>query len=163
MNKGIEAATSTPLKENTNLKAALGYVRLLGWSVFPLHSIIDNKCTCNNYYCESKGKHPATMNGLKDATKDEELIIKWWTERPFLNIEVATGKASGFFVLDIDTTIHKKTGLTGFESLDELVDKYGELPTTPQQITGSGGLHYTFKYQEGIRNRGNILPSVDVR
>jgi len=161
--KSIGLADPTPLKENTNLKVALGYVRLLGWACFPLHSIINDNCSCGKSNCTSPGKHPASLNGLKDATKDESQIIKWWTERPYLNIGIATGQISGFFVLDIDTTIHKGSGMTGHEALSELEKRYGDLPRTPQQITGSGGLHYLFKYENGIKNRGNLFPSIDVR
>lgn len=163
MNKGADMAVSTPLKENTNLKAALGYARFLGWSVFPLHSIINGKCTCNKDNCSDAGKHPATKNGLKDATKEEQKIIKWWTDRPFLNIGVATGQVSGFFAVDIDNKLHKGTGMTGFEALEELENKYSKLPDTVQQYTGSGGLHILFRYEEGIRNKGNIFPSIDIR
>lgn len=163
MNKGIDTPISIPSQENTNLKTSLGYARLLGWCVFPLHTIIHGKCTCNNLNCKDKGKHPATKNGFKDATIDERKIIEWWTERPYLNIGIKTGKRSGIFVLDIDTKVHSDTGMTGIESLKELENKHGILPNTPIQITGSGGLHYVFKYIEGIRNKGNIFPSIDVR
>lgn len=74
MKKGTDMAVSTPLEKYTNLKAALGYVRQLGWAVFPVHSIINNKCTCNNLKCRDKGKHPATRHGVKDATKNENRL-----------------------------------------------------------------------------------------
>lgn len=163
MNKGADMAVSTPFKDYTNLKAALGYARQLGWSVFPVHSIINNKCSCNNLRCESKGKHPATRNGLKDATTNEKQIIKYWTEKPYLNIGVATGKVSGFFVVDIDNKIHRQSGKNGFETLEELEQDNGKLPDTVEQKTGSGGSHLLFKYQEGIKNKVNLFPSIDIR
>src|SRR5690625_169428 len=161
--KDTDISVSMSLEENTNLKIALGYARLLGWSVFPLHSIIHEKCTCNNLNCENKGKHPANINGVKDATTDTDIITKWWTDRPFLNIGIATGKKSGFFVLDIDTDLHKGTGITGFEALEDLQHEHGELPSTPYQITGSGGNHFLFKRVEGIGNKTNLFPSIDIR
>src|SRR5699024_11511497 len=109
-------SVSMSLEENTNLKIALGYARFLGSSVFPLHSIIHEKCTCINLNCENKGKHCATINGVKDATTDTDIITKWCTDRPFLNIGIATGKKSGFFVLDIYTDYHKCTDITGFDA-----------------------------------------------
>lgn len=163
MKKSADMAVSTPLKENTNLKAALGYVRLLGWKLFPVNSIIDGICTCGKHNCNSPGKHPAINNGVKGATDDEQKIIEYWTNRPYLNIGVATGQASGFFVLDIDNKLHKGTGITGYEALEDLESKYGKLPETVQQETGSGGLHILFKHHEGISNKGNIFPSIDVR
>lgn len=161
--KDTDISVSMPLEDNTNLKTALGYARLLGWSVFPLHSIIHQNCTCNNSNCSNKGKHPATRRGVKDATTDENIITKWWTERPYLNIGVATGEVSGFFVLDIDTDLHQGTGLTGFEALEELEKEHGQLPSTPYQITGSGGNHYLFNHVEGIGNKTNLFPSIDIR
>lgn len=64
-----------------------------------------------------------------------------WIKRPFLNIGIATGQASGFFVLDIDTKIHEGTGMTGLEALKILEEEHGKLPSTPHQLTGSGGIH----------------------
>lgn len=161
--KGIEATTSTPSKQNTNLKVALAYARLLDFKVFPLHSIIHNKCSCNKSNCTDKGKHPAVKHGLKEATTNKEIITKWWTDRPHLNIGIATGLASGFFVLDVDTDINQDSGVTGLEALETLEKEHGELPETPYQITGSGGLHYLFKYVDGIRNKTNLFPSIDIR
>src|SRR5699024_11155950 len=161
--KDAEVTASTPLKDNTNLKTALGYARLLSFKVFPTHSIIQDKCTCNNLNCSNKGKHPATRNGVKDATTNAEVITKWWTDRPYLNIAIATGSVSGIFVLDIDTDFHKGTGMTGFEALEDLEKEHGTLPSTPHQITGGGGVHHIFKYVEGIGNKTNLFPSIDIR
>src|SRR5699024_481381 len=163
MNKGADMAVSTPIKNYTNLNGALGYVRQLGWAVFPVHSIINNKCSCNNLRCENKGKHPATKNGLKDATKNEKQIIKNWMEKPYLNIGVATGKVNGFFAVDIDNKLHYGTGNNGCETLEQLERDNGKLQNTVEQITGSGGSHLLFKYQEGIKNKVNALPSIDIR
>src|SRR5699024_235862 len=163
MNKGTDIAVSIPLKENTNLKAALGYARVLGWHVFPIHSIIHGKCTCNNPNCSNKGKHPATRNGVKDATIDTNQIKEWWSNRPYLNIGIETGKRSGMFVLDVDTSIDDLANVNGIKALEVLEQKQGKLPNTPIQVTGSKGLHYVFNYVEGVRNRGNIFPSIDVR
>jgi hypothetical protein len=55
-----------------------------------------------------------------------------------MNVGIATGTPSGFFVLDVD-------GPIGEQSLAQLVAKHGPLPLTAQQQTGSGGSHYLFK------------------
>lgn len=146
-----------------SLNIALGYARLLDWAVFPVHSVISGKCTCGNNRCSNKGKHPATRNGVKDATKHDKQIERLWGNRTFLNVGIATGEISNIFVLDIDTDIDKETGMSGFEALAELEEKYGNLPPTPHQITGSGGLHYVFKFHVGIKNKGRIFPSIDIR
>src|SRR5690606_30697619 len=50
------------------------------------------------------------------------------------------------------------------ESLEELVDNYGELPETVEAVTGSGGSHYLFTYKEGIQNQaGQIAKGLDIR
>ena len=71
---------------------------------------------------------------------------------------VATGAASGFFVLDVD-------GEIGVESLRELEARHGRLPDTVEQITGSGGRHILFGYPPGVSigNKVALLPGLDVR
>lgn len=39
-------------------------------------------------------------HGFKDASRDPEIIRKWWCQCRSANIGIATG--SGFFVLDLD-------------------------------------------------------------
>src|SRR5699024_2309419 len=161
--KDTDISVSMSLEENTSLKIALGYARLLGWSVFPLHSFIHEKCTCYNLNCVNKEKHPANINGVQDPTPETDIINKRCTDRPFLNIAIDTGKKSRFLVLYIDTDFHKGTWITGFEALDDLQQEHGELPSTPYQITGSGGNHFLFKHVEGIGNKTNLFPSIDIR
>ncbi|WP_277678790.1 bifunctional DNA primase/polymerase [Gracilibacillus dipsosauri] len=159
--KSTDTAMSMQEQDNAILKAALGYAQLLGWAVFPVHSIINGKCTCNKDYCNSIGKHPATHKGFKDATKNSQKIYEWFGQSRKFNIGIATGKVSGFFVVDVDTEIIN--GQTGIESLEQLIDKFGDIPNTVEQITGSGGLHLLFKYREGINCRTNLLPGIDIR
>ena len=151
-------------KKNYVLNAAIGYSQLLNWAVFPLHSITNGRCTCNKE-CTSPGKHPRTYNGLKSATTDINIINEWFTKWPKSNIGIATGKMSGFFVLDVD--VKRKDGFiisNGHETLEELTDKYGKLPDTVQQISGSKeGNHHLFKYREGIKNDVDFLPGLDIR
>lgn len=138
------------------IKAALGYSQLLKWAVFPLHSIVNGHCTCRKD-CASPGKHPRTHNGLKSATSDTNVIKEWFSKWPDSNIGIATGKVSGFFVLDIDPKNQ------GHISMELLTARFGELPDTVHAITGSKGSHYLFKYQEGIRNKTDIWPGIDIR
>lgn len=141
--KSIDTAMSMHKLDNPILKAAIGYAQLLGWAVFPVHSIINGKCTCNKEYCSSPGKHPATIRGFKDATKDLIKIKRWFNQDSTFNIGIATGKISGFFVVDVDT--NNQQIQTGHESLLQLIEQHGNLPNTVQQITGSGGSHLLFK------------------
>lgn len=143
---------------NKMLKAALGYAERLGFAVIPLHTIINDKCTCfNGKSCTSKGKHPRISKWQEVATTDQDTIIKYWQKWPDSNIGIVTGKKNGVFVLDIDIKDN------GHESLEQLTDHFGPLPDTVEQITGSGGSHYLFKYKEGIGNKTNLMPGIDIR
>jgi hypothetical protein len=153
---GMYSAISLTEKPNKVYRFAEAYAKVLNWSVIPLHSIVNGQCTCKKKDCASPGKHPRTVNGVKDATTDVETIRKWFRQWPNINIGIATGKVNNLTVLDVD-------GAEGEESLKELIDKYGALPETVEQITGSGGHHYFFNYVEGIRNKVKFLPGLDVR
>ena len=72
---------------NIDMKAAALELALKGFPVFP---------------CNPITKGPLSGHGFKDATKDPVTIAKWWEKTPTAMIGVPTGKASGFWVLDID-------------------------------------------------------------
>lgn len=139
------------------LKAALAYVELLKWPVFPVHSMVDGICSCGNDHCSSSGKHPKTYNGVKSATTDLQVVKVWWNKWPNANIGIATGEKSGFFVLDIDIKGD------GPDSLEELIELHEPLPETVVAVTGSFGSHYLFKHCEGIKNKVALFPGIDVR
>ena len=84
------------------LQDALAYVNTRSWAVFPVHTVIDGKCTCNGASNCSPGKHPRPPNGFHDATTDPGIIAKWWEDWPDSNIGVATGSTSGILVVDVD-------------------------------------------------------------
>jgi hypothetical protein len=154
INKGVGLEIPTPSKL---LAGALAYATYLQWPVIPIHSITNGKCTCQAPNCQNVGKHPRIRNWQEAATTDEETIREWWKKWPYSNIGVLTGERSGMFALDIDVKSNGK------DSLDELIEKYGRLPDTVEQITGSRGSHYLFRYIKGIKNRVGILPGVDIR
>jgi hypothetical protein len=136
------------------LPAALAYAAR-GWAVFPLYSAMRGRCTCGRGDCSSPGKHPRTTRGLHDATTDAEQLAAWWRRRPSSNIGIATGAASGIFVVDVDR----------IEALEELRRDHGLLPETLEQRTGSGGRHLVFRYPAGIKigNRAGLLEGLDAR
>jgi len=136
---------------------AMHYAAKLGWAVIPLHSVKTGKCTCGNPRCSSPGKHPLTKNGVKEATTDIATIRDWWRWWPSANIGIATGKVSGFFVLDID-------GQDGEETLATWQLEHGRIPDTLTSRTGSGGRHILFAHPGvTIRNKVRIAPGVDIR
>ena len=107
--------------------------------------------------CRPRDKRPATANGLKDATTDPEIIRAWWRQQPDNNIAIATGPASGIFVVDVD-------GLDAEATLRRLEAELGALPLTVEVITARGRHIYLKWPQEPVRNSaGKIGPHIDVR
>ena len=107
---------------------------------------------------EPRGKVPIgrlAPSGFKNATRDVEVIARWWQQVPDANIGIATGEPSKIVVLDVDT--HGKDGFASLGSLPEL-------PETMQVETGSGGRHFLFSRTEPMRNsHDKVGPGLDVR
>ena len=126
-----------------------------GFPVFPVHAVINGRCSCRNSACPQKqrGKHPATRHGLKEATTDFEAIARFWSNVAY-NIGIRTGGDAGLFVVDIDLS---KGGLESFASIE------AELPTTTKQLTGGGGFHLLYKMPQGLvgKNQNNIKRAAD--
>ena len=82
------------IETNPRLEAALEYARLQ-WPVVPLHTPDDSGvCDCpKRADCESNGKHPRTLNGLKDSTTDEAKIRRWWSIWPHANVAIDLARA----------------------------------------------------------------------
>jgi putative DNA primase/helicase len=134
-----EPGPSVLNKPNPLLDAALAYAAR-GWPVVPNHGSVDGRCTCGRGpECRTPGKHPRTEHGYKDATTDPAAIQEWWARDLTANVGVATGRASGLLVIDIDA----KNG--GFTTLEELQAELGTLPPTVKCLTGGGGQHLYFK------------------
>ncbi|MCP3137537.1 phage/plasmid primase, P4 family [Pyxidicoccus sp. QH1ED-7-1] len=99
----------------------------------------DGSCSCSKgAACKSSGKHPRLNDWVDEATDDLDVINGWFRQWPDANLGVATGEASGFFVLDVDPD------KGGADSLAALIAEHGPLPLTTHAITGSGGAHYLF-------------------
>ncbi len=133
---------------NARLEIALQYAGL-GWCIFPLAPGL---------------KIPmAGTNGFKDATSDIELITRWWARRPDANIGLATGAASGVWVVDID----RKKDKDGAVSLQKfLTDQDTDTPViTKRSTTASGGGHVFFKYDASlpVKSRADVLSGIDIR
>jgi hypothetical protein len=70
---------------------------------------------------------------------------------------VATGAVSGLIVLDVDLP-------DGPDNLAELEARYGSLPATCEQRTGSGGRQLLFVHPgPPVGNRAGVVPGIDVR
>jgi hypothetical protein len=108
--------------------------------------------------CVQGEKRPATPNGLKDAKRDQQAIAAYWAARPHANVAVRTGRESGIVVLDVD-------GDEGWDSLHQLEDRHGELPTTLSVRTPGDGEHLYFTHP-GVQianTAGFPGPALDIR
>jgi len=142
---------------NPCARAAQAYAAKFGWHVLPLHSVRTGRCTCNRADCVSAAKHPLTLHGVADASKDPSTIAAWWRRWPFANIGIATGQVSGIVVLDVD-------GPEGEESLRALEDQHGPLMETVEALTGGGGRHVLFAHPgHPVPNKVALAPGLDVR
>jgi hypothetical protein len=132
-----------------------------GARAFPCHFILpDGQCSCGGDKCRNdpkgRGKHPLHQGWQAEATADKAALIQLWAEKPLANIGVACGKGSNLTVVDVDGTI-------GLDQLHELESKHGALPDTPRSLTGSGGCHLYFEYEEGLTNAVRWAPGLDIR
>jgi Bifunctional DNA primase/polymerase, N-terminal len=123
----------------------------LGYYVFP---------------CRPRGKEPLTRNGFRDATRDEQQILRWWARWPDANIGIACG-ASEVVVIDIDA----KHGADPREVIPELgLEDYlivwtGEAPEPsdkyPNSRAGVRGAHLYFAGR--LPTCETELPGVELR
>lgn len=149
----------TPARLSLLGRAALWYARKQGCAVFPLHTVDDGRCSCGRPCGRDAGKHPRVSRGLLEASRDEAAVRAWWRQWPDANVGLATGKASGWVVIDIDT------GKGGEESLTRLEAKHGALPPTAEVLTGGGGRHlyYAYPLRHVPSTVGKLGRGLDVR
>jgi Bifunctional DNA primase/polymerase, N-terminal len=141
------------------VKASSVYGRI-GWRVVPLHSAIAGVCSCSKGgACPNAGKHPRIADWVEQASADPEVIAAWAARWPDGNTGIATGAASGFFVLDVDP------GNDGPATLEALELEHGELPHTVRAVTGSGGSHFLFTLPAFTvaNSAGKLGPGLDTR
>ena len=126
-----------------------------GWRVFPVHGLIDGRCSCERPECSSPGKHPLTRHGLYDATTDASAVDRWFDTWPFANIAIATGRESDLVVVDVDLPKAEPS----LEKLEHLTEPLAE---TLQVLTGGGGRHLYFSHpHRPIPNTTGRLPGID--
>jgi hypothetical protein len=157
-------------------QAAVAYVRR-GWSVVALHDVSAGACSCGSadpeHIRKQGGKHPL-YQGWQNAgpwvdrygvTREPTLIrteaaaADQWARRPSANVGLATGRVSGFWVLDVDPDNGGHVALAG------LISAYGALPETYTVTTGSGGAHYYWALPdwEPDGSRGRLPIGLDIR
>lgn len=157
-----------PGEDWTKRDAALWYAAQ-GWPVVPLHTAVEQpaavgraawRCTCQHgTECRDIGKHPRTMQGVKAASADAEVVSGWWDIWPDANIGIATGRPFAF-VVDEDV----QDAIT-FHWPDEAA-ALADVPIVRQQTPN--GTHFLFDAGNDFGNsaggRGRSLgPGIDTR
>lgn len=149
------------------MQVALDYSAILGAAVFPTGP------TCKPGSLPKLELVPEgepKMIACYDATKDPARIRAYWGRYPEANVSIATGDASGVFVLDVDA----KDDFDGPADLGRLQRMYGDLPRTWRSTTPSGGFHLWFRQPDRpMTNRvhfripdgrgGEVKSGLDVR
>lgn len=140
--------TTVEILHEPVLPAAADYAKR-GWRVLPIRP---------------EEKRPPMAAWQHAATTDPTTIVNWWTNLyRGHGVGIATGHASGIFVLDVDVA----NGKTGDETLADLIATHGPLPDTATVITASGGQHIYFQLPDGLDIRNNagtrLGPGLDIR
>jgi putative DNA primase/helicase len=124
----------------SQLKLALRYAKH-DWRVFQLHTVRSGVCSCKDGSdCDRPGEHPRARHWRRDATTDGAKIRKRWLERPWANIGIVTGRASGIVAIVIDPA----NG--GIETLRKLQIELGRFPASVSWITGNCGMGFIFRH-----------------
>lgn len=136
------------------LDLALAYAAQ-GWPVFPCRAADDYDPETGEVLPE---KAPLISNGFRGATLSERIIRELWKRNPGALVGIPTGERSGFWVLDVDVPPKHEDGRPWLEHQQRL---HGVI-TTKQAETGSGGLHFLFTHEHGIRN-ADVATGVETR
>lgn len=124
-------------------RCALAYAERLGWAVFP----VAGDC-----------RRPLIKGGCHAASSDAQQVARLFGREA--NIALATGRASGVMVLDVDV----KGPADGLTTLAVLEDENGRLPPTWEAMTPTGGRHLYFALPAvRLRNRVGFEPGLDLR
>jgi hypothetical protein len=133
------------MSDNPMLIAALKYASM-GWHIFP---------------CWPGTKAPLTLNGVKGATCDPDMIKAWWTKDPQANIALACGKGENpLYCVDVDVDVEK--GVDGWKTITDLAAT-AELPETVYQLTPRGGKHFLYQTDKPPRNKNSLYHGIDIR
>lgn len=160
MDESKKSLVSESANENKLVADALRYAKS-GFFVFPLHTVKNGNCTCGKAVCDSPAKHPRTIYGLKQASKNLNYVKNLFSNfnRLSANIAICTGKESNLVVVDVDTA---KGGR--IEELYEFVKK--EILEKTLWVKTGGGIHLYFRFPPNaeIRNSTSKLGNkIDVR
>jgi Bifunctional DNA primase/polymerase, N-terminal len=131
-----------------------------GWEVGPLCKRDPNN---PKVILGPHGKDPVghlVPHGVHDFTKDVDTVIRWWSKCSW-NIGIRV--PSSMFVLDVDGPHRWPHPGKGLEALAQVEAKYGPLPETLTQITGSGGLHLFFRRPPGKLSKAGLPAGLEYK
>jgi len=103
------------------------------------------------------GKHPRITKWTENASNDFDEVTRWWTQWPSANIGLATGRASGVVVMDVDP----RNG--GLDEILRLSAEHGWEHDGPIVATGGGGWHYFFAAPEQPITNNHPFPGIDIQ
>ena len=135
------------------------------WPVLPCWGVEDGRCLCRRPGLRQAGEAPLgalVPHGVKDATTDPALIEAWWRQHPAANVGLAAGAA--WWALDVDFAGFRTFERDGLDTLADLQRRFGRLPRTVHQRTGSLGFHWLFAPEPRIRtNSVKAFAGLDLR
>lgn len=85
-------------------------------------------------------KRPPMKDWQQKATTDPEQIRSWWSKWPEYGVGFVTGAKSGGVVVT-DCDYHPERGIDGPGALEAWEMINGELPSSWEAVSGSGGVH----------------------
>ncbi len=110
-----------------------------------------------------RGKDPVghlVPHGLHDFTDDIASVARWWSRTPW-NIGVRVPES--MLVLDVDGPDRRPHPGRGLQALAALEERFGPLPATFTQITGSGGLHLFFRRPPGKLSKTRLPAGLEYK
>ena len=118
----------------------------------------------NNYSKIPTLKWGNEENWIKDVQTLKDFQNEF--NKQMTGFSILTGKHSNIIVMDIDK--NHMDGVDGEKSLEELTRDLSEednqqIKNTFTVKTPNGGYHFYFKYKEGLKNKANYLPGIDIR
>ncbi len=139
---GLSSPIRKPDFRMVEIEAAILRLASRGWLIFP---------------CKAGTKQPAVSNWRRLATRDPARIVRWLGDFPECNWAIATGPASGLFVLDVD-------GEEGFASYLSLCQSYGEIETLGVKTSRGSHLYFRYPATGVVRNSAaRVGRGLDVR
>ncbi|AWK50476.1 DNA primase [Clostridium beijerinckii] len=127
--------------------------------IFPIVPLFDNSKIPNVKWSD---------RNCQIKTKEEfKNISSRAYKKEVTGFSLLTGKDSNIIVIDIDKN-HGDGSVDGEESFNELIKDLSEedkqkIKDTFTVKTPNGGSHLYFKYKEGLKNKADYLPGVDIR